>query len=139
KLERLRMQPEYLIDDNRRRNLLRNASFESDTTDPWQLTSWLKNEQAAGLDSSQHYHGKQSLRLKSTRGDAVQFSQRVKVKPFTNYLFSGWINVDNMQIVEAGGTLGANLRVTSSREHSRSIEGTADWKYVVVMFYSGER
>jgi len=137
-LERARLTPKYLTEQRRKGNLLRNGSFDNDVLGPWKLWSWQNNQNAATLATDAPHDGPKCLRLVSKGHEDAHVSQHVEVKPFSNYLFCGWVRTEGIKIVEEGGTLGANLSI-SSGEHSRSIESTSDWQYVVVMFYTVDK
>lgn len=61
--------------------------------------------------------------------------QKVLLKPNTNYLFSGWIKTDGVEVFE-NGSHGAHLSLFAPgfKRESRSVEGTVDWTYVALHF-----
>ena len=136
----LSLSPSYLNKKRRRQaNLLKNLSFEAGDAG-WECRSWKGNRQAAQIDSSAPHQGKQCVCI-AAQGDDVQLVQRVQLKPYKSYLFSGWARTENLMITEQGGTVcRRNLSTTNLRgEHSQTLVGTNRWTYVLTMFYTGDK
>ncbi len=130
--------PTFINSQQRARNLLSNACFEEGMVS-WSANSWKRKENALRVDDSAFRRGRSSLRLRCDE-DVVHASQKVKVKPFTNYLLSGWVKTKGVRITEAGGKIGANLWVVSTGEVSQKLlVEDNDWTYLVLMFYSQDR
>jgi hypothetical protein len=119
---------------------LKDASFENAAGSDWSASTWRRNPQAVTrVDGGRE--GQHALRLQATVADDVQYRQRVAVKPQTPYLLSGWIKTQDVQIVEKGGTRGANLAVDGAGtwEATAPVLGDTDWTYVTLAFDSGQR
>ena len=69
----------------------------------------------------------------------IHFTQELTVQPQTDYVFSGWVKTEDVQIVPAGGQVGANLSLLESAERSHSFTGTNDWTYLTLKFNSQDR
>lgn len=123
------------------RNLLADASFENAGGQTWRLTSWRRQEanRVVSLDRRRVHEGKASLSLTTDVADDVAVGQKVRVKPNTQYVLSGWIKTEDVRIVEAGGEFGASLGVMGTWEANRSFTGTRDWARVSVEFNTGNR
>jgi hypothetical protein len=116
-----------------------NGGFEDARDVSWELTTFRSdNREPASIDRAVFRTGAASRRLAAEQQDDIRSRQTIRVEPFSNYLFSGWVRTENVRVEEAGGVVGANLAV-SSGEHSISLDGTNDWTYLVVMFYSADR
>jgi hypothetical protein len=133
-------QPAFLTAERRQRNLLKDGSFENAAGNDWSASTWRGNPQAVTRVDGGH-EGQRAVRLQTTVADDVQYRQRVAVKPRTRYLLSGWIKTQGVQIVETGGTQGANLAVDGAGtwEATASVLGDTDWTYVTLAFDSGQR
>lgn len=133
------LKPDFVENNKALTNLLVNGGFEDERDLPWELTTFRSdNLEPASIDRTVFRTGAASRRLAAEQQDDIRSRQTIRVEPFSNYLFSGWVRTENVRVEEAGGVVGANLAV-SSGEHSVSLDGTHDWTYVVVMFYSADR
>lgn len=133
--------PEYLTPERRRRNLLKDPSFESTGQSPWTAGSWRNNSTAARVvPFATARDGKRVVLLSADQPDDAHFRQTVTVKPKTKYLLAGWARSADVVIGEKGGTSGASLSVLGGFERSReNLTGTADWKYLSFVFDSADR
>jgi hypothetical protein len=129
--------PKFLTKKRRQLNLLKNPSFEAGL-DGWKCQSYRGKTQAAQIDSSEPREGQKCVRI-AAEVDDVQLVQRVRLKPFTSYLFSGWVRTEDLKLAQEGGTVGANLGTMNLRaEHGPTLVGTNPWTYLVTMFYTGQ-
>jgi len=120
-------------------NLLKDAGFEHGLDGRWELTTFrTDNARPMSMDPEVQRNGRASLRLSAEKQDDIRCRYTIPVEPYSNYLLSGWVRTEDVRIEEAGGKVGANLAV-STGEHSLSIDGTQEWSYVVVMFYSASQ
>lgn len=131
--------PDFVEKNKKLENLLVNGGFEEDRDVSWELTTFRSdNREPASTDHKVFRTGTASRRLAAEKQDDIRSRQKVRVEPYSNYLFCGWVRTENVKVEEPGGSVGANLAV-SSGEHSISLDGTHEWTYVVVMFYSADR
>lgn len=129
--------PEWRAAEREAANLLKNASFEADGG--WELGSWRKTPDAAGMVGGTLHTGKRSLMLQAKEGDDAHALQTVSVVPHANYLLSGWIKTKDVKIVQENGTMGACLSIDGTREVSDPVYGTAYWTYVYLVFNARDR
>jgi hypothetical protein len=130
--------PTFLTAERKQRNLLKDASFENAAGADWSTSTWRGNPQAVTrVDGGRD--GRRAVRLQTIVADDVQYRQRVAVKPRTRYLLSGWIKTQGVQVVEKGGTQGANLSLDGTWEATAPVLGDTDWTYVTLVFDSGQR
>ena len=83
--------------------------------------------------------GKRSLLLATETENDIHFTQELTVQPQTDYVLSEWVKTEDVQIVQAGGQVGANLSLLESAERSNSLTGTNDWTYLTLKFNSQDR
>ncbi len=133
--------PEYLTPERRRRNLLKDGSFERTGQSPWTAGSWRNNHSAArAIAFATARDGKRVALLSADLPDDAHFRQTITVKPKTKYVFAGWARSADVVIGEKGGTSGASLSVLGGFERSRgTLTGTTDWTYLSVVFDTGDR
>lgn len=134
---------DFLTPDRRKANLLVDGSFERDDLSGWPLESFQKNSRAVTRDRSAARSGSTSLRLAadSTRPDDAIYFQEVTVKPGTQYLFGGYVRTRDVTFdsSQSGPVKGANLSLLGAYESSEPVAGTADWRYVSLVFNSGDQ
>ncbi len=132
--------PEYLTLERRRKNLLRNASFEEALSN-WNVGSWRGNLSIGESEvDAKAQEGKRVAKLSTVQADDAHLWQTVTVKPKAKYLFSGWSRADDIVIGEKGGSSGASLSVLGGFERSReTLVGTSGWKYLTLVFDTGDR
>jgi hypothetical protein len=133
--------PGYLTSERRKSNLLSDASFEEEAKDRWAVVSWRQNKRAAAIQHGGYggaTHGKKALVIRSAEADDARYLQKVKVKPNTRYLLSGWAKTKDVTM-EKDGRIGANLSLDGGLEKSASLVGTNDWTYLTLIFDSAKR
>lgn len=91
-------------------NLLQNAGFESVTTDPpdsWNRDLWLQTEGASYLGIAQNHarSGAVSAVVENREPNHAKWVQTVQVEPETDYLISGWVQVEQVGDGEVGATI----------------------------------
>jgi hypothetical protein len=130
--------PAFLTAERKKQNLLTDGSFETAAGNDWSASTWRNNPQAVTrVDGGRE--GQRAVQIRTTVADDVQYRQRVSVKPQTRYLLSGWIKTQGVQIVEKGGSQGANLSLDGTWEATAPVLGDTDWTYVTLEFDSGPR
>ncbi len=130
--------PKFVTPEKRRTNLMADGSFE-DGGKAWSPRSWRGNQSVATIVADEQKSGKAAALLRSAIADDAMFLQKVKVKPKTRYLLSGWIRTEKVVVAEKGGTMGANLSVSGGFEASLPLTGTKGWTYRTLVFNSGAR
>lgn len=134
--------PTYLTPERRQQNLLVGGTFEDDAANQWMLSSWHDNNLSGAVEGGVVKEGQKAAAIHTTINDDAFFEQLVTVKPKTRYLLSGWIKTKEVIIAEGQkyGPAGATLSILGDGyEHSRSVVGTTDWRYVTLIFDSRDR
>ena len=134
----IRTAPEYLTPQRRARNLLRNGDFSDGDDGAWEIQSWKGNKNAASLVPDTPGGGATALQIATNQPDDVKLVQKVSIKKRTNYLLTGWIATQGVQIVEPNGQFGASIGLVNGAERTPALVGNHDWRYVATGFYSGE-
>lgn len=135
------LRPAYLTPERRKQNLLIDGTFEDGGDGKWMLRAYRSDRDAASRQSTKAREGKMSLLLRSDNapGNDVAYLQKVKVKPKTRYLLSGWVKTKDLVVTQKGGKTGATLGVFDQGERSRSLAGNQDWTYLALVIDSGAR
>ena len=122
------------------KNLLLNGGFEEARPDlvPW---GWRAGFQRAGsrvaVSTENPCSGRYSLKITSPAPNDAWLAQKVRVKPNTNYRFSGWILTRN---VGPEGRIGANFSlIAPGFYHSPDITGDSIWLYTEINFRTHSR
>lgn len=85
-------------------NLLANGSFEKGTG-RWEMTTWNREvESKMVMDKKVLFHDKATLRVTNPALNDTHIAQKVKVKPGTRYLMSGFIKTQDIK--DAKGNTG---------------------------------
>ncbi|MBN1818466.1 MAG: family 43 glycosylhydrolase, partial [Sedimentisphaerales bacterium] len=115
-------------------NPIRNDSFERGRND--QPAGW--NTQTWGGSGQFEYAsvgrtGSRSVKISSTSGADISWSQNIRVKPETEYRLVGWIKTDNVR-----GARGALLNLHNIQSvMTPAVTGTKDWTKVECRFNTG--
>ncbi len=93
-------------------NLLQNAGFEnsastSDSPDYWSRDAWVQTEGASvfGNVQDQAHSGNSAAMVENIQPNHAKWIQPISVKPETDYLISGWVQVVQMGSGEIGATI----------------------------------
>jgi hypothetical protein len=126
--------------DWNRGNLLTNGGFEEAGPDLIPK-GWVAGYQREGfriaVSSEALCSGRYALKITSPEPNDVWLAQRVRVKPNTNYRFSGWILTRN---VGPAGRIGANFSlIAPGFYHSPDITGNSIWLYTEINFRTHSR
>lgn len=119
-------------------NLLRNGTFEKGL-DAWEFTTWNREvESKTEMDKKVLYRDRPTLRVTSPSLNDVHIAQKVKVKPGTRYLMSGFIkaqeikdakgNTDGIPGVKVQG--GGCLSAAGKGRYATSFVSTDTWTEV---------
>jgi len=101
------------------------------------VTGWNAETGRGGMIAFYDYeahHGKRSLMLQSDRPAVGRWTNRVQLKPWSVYKFTGWVKTENVQ---APGRKGAGFRLSVSGDSFTGISGTTDWQKVEITFETG--
>lgn len=109
--------------------------LSSATPGDWRVDTWKKQLEAVRYCRDAAHSGHWSVRLSTPDPDDVMLRQRVTVEPGKTYLLSGCVRTQDVRLHEQG-SCGASLSVFSLDLHSESIVGSADWKYLSLLFSS---
>lgn len=133
--------PEFITPARRRINRVRDGSFEFTRRkdNPWWINSRTESNAVITIDHAQAYHENSSLLLESKTGGVVSVACRVKLKPRTVYLLSGWIKTAGVDPVGQWTDSGASLYVEETGVTTRMIRGTNEWKYVIAVFNTWQK
>ena len=134
---RERYLPEYLTPERKRRNLLRNGSFEAPFESAWAFGGTRGIPNPGGIVPGLSTEGRSSLVLQSPIPNQLSVYQDVRVKPRTLYLFSGWVTTQQVQTPHPRA--GASLNVFPNGERSEAAVGNTGWSYVKAIFDTGKR
>lgn len=114
-------------------NPVRNPSFEDFRNGrpvAWRTQTWAGKGQFE--DASIGRTGAASVKLSSTAGADISWTQTVPVEPFTRYRLSAWIKTEN---VVAGSGQGALLNIHDLQGvRTPAVTGTKDWTQVSCEF-----
>lgn len=113
-------------------NLLQNAGFETESTDTpeaWARDIWVQTEGASYLGIAQNHarSGTVSAVVENTQPNHAKWVQTVQVEPDTDYLISGWVQVEQVGDGEVGATIfplgvgGAFPHLTESDEQWKQL------------------
>ncbi|HEY7119253.1 MAG TPA: PVC-type heme-binding CxxCH protein [Tepidisphaeraceae bacterium] len=119
-------------------NLLANPSFEEASGDRpagWRPATY-GGEGTFTLDPSVTHSGSHSVKITSTRGGDVGWSQEVAVKPNTRYRLSAWVKTKGLN---AGQSMGALFNVHQLQQEGipRALKGDNDWTQLTGEFATG--
>ena len=78
--------------------------------------------------------GTKSLTIKSNQPAAGRWSNRVNLKPWSKYRFSGWIRTENLVSSRESG---AGFRLEGLNVQSEPMSGTSEWTEVEFEFETG--
>ncbi len=78
--------------------------------------------------------GNKSLTIYSNTPSAGRWMNRLNLKPWSEYRFTGWIKTDNL-IPERGP--GAGIRIDGMPVETRGFKGTNDWQMLEYVFNTG--
>jgi hypothetical protein len=133
--------PEFITPVRRRINRIRDGSFEFTRRkdNPWWINSKTESNAVITVDTSHAHHKNSSLLLESTTGGVISVACRVKLKPQTVYLLSGWIKTEGVEPVGQWTDSGASLYAEEARMSTMMIKGTNDWKYVITVFNTWQK
>lgn len=122
-------------------NLVTNSSFET-----------VANERPNGWNPATHSGrgqfevaqtgrtGQKSAKLSSEQGADISWATRVKVKPRTDYLLTGWIKTEG--VAKLGPARGAMFNIHEMQDPVRggtkALSGDTDWTQVELGFNSGQ-
>jgi len=137
-------EPAFLTKNLKSHNLLGSPSFEETNSLAWVPSSWRSDTEAASFSRIAGPNGKETTcaLINTSTNDDVSFTQTVQVKPKTKYLLSGWVKYEKVTVEEKGpyGKIGVNLCIAGTWDHSSPLlEGSSDWKYLTLVFDSGDR
>ncbi len=131
--------PEFLTDELKKGNLVKNGSFENSEKPMWSGDSWRKRPDCWRIVSGQSRGGQMSLHINNPESDDVTVTQTVAVKPGKRYLLSGWVKTENVRALETKSH-GAYLYVSGGHDvQNTNLEGTKDWTYQAIVFLSLNR
>ncbi|MEQ1906122.1 MAG: protein kinase [Pirellulaceae bacterium] len=131
--------PEFLTDELKKGNLVKNGSFENSEKPMWSGDSWRKRPDCWRIVSGQSRGGQMSLHINNPESDDVTVTQTVAVKPGKRYLLSGWVKTENVRALETKSH-GAYLYVSGGYDVQKTnLEGTKDWTYQAIVFRSLNR
>jgi hypothetical protein len=120
---------------------LHNGSFEIGGISPdgWAGNAWIPSEAAFTWDSTQSHSGARSIKIASSIANDARWTQRITVKPNTEYRLSGWIKTENVTHTLETYDAGANLSLFDpySFIYSVGLFGTNNWKNVSMTFNTG--
>lgn len=114
---------------------LRNGSAEKVVSS--EITFW--NAEQRGTDA-QHFFdyeaidGKKSLSIQSSRISSGRWWNRVNLKPWSVYKFTGWIKTTN---IVAEKNMGAGIRLEGMDIELKDLKGTNDWTKIEYEFNTG--
>ncbi|MFO7853138.1 MAG: alpha-L-arabinofuranosidase C-terminal domain-containing protein [Bacteroidota bacterium] len=135
------------------------ASCDSYENQPWTGSKWgeLRNGSAEDVMSSEiffwkvppesrrdgaiHFydfdakHGNKSLTIYSNTPSYGRWYNKVNLKPWSKYAFTGWIKTENLVPV---GKKGAGIRIDGMPVEPTGLTGTHDWQKVEYIFETGE-
>lgn len=123
-------------------NLIPNPSFEkadspaSRGPSGWGVELW-PTQRVRGAYADIGHDGTHSVMLscEADRGAAGQWIQKVHLKPFSKYRFTGWIKTEN---ISGNGAGGANFVLHGANyDHKPAITGAQDWTRVEITFDTG--
>lgn len=126
--------PVYLTPDRRRRNLLKNGSFEIGQGAGWNPRSFIKATNTVIVQRKPVKEGAQAVMLRSAQSDDLMCYQTVILKPRTRYLLAGWIKTEDVIVTDKDRNVGASLSLWGGNETSRSFVGTNEWTYATLVF-----
>ncbi|MEK5479716.1 glycosyltransferase family 39 protein [Paenibacillus sp. FSL R5-0407] len=93
-------------------NLLQNAGFEnldsvSDSPDHWSRDAWVQTEGASqlGIVRDTAHSGNTAAVVDNIQPNHAKWVQRISVKPETDYVISGWVQIVQMGSGEIGATI----------------------------------
>lgn len=93
-------------------NLLSNGSF-AEGTEMWEMSTWNREvETRMVIDKKVLFHDKPTLRVTNAALNDTHIAQKVKVKPFTRYLMSGFVKAQDIKDAKGntGGTPGVKVQ-----------------------------
>lgn len=106
-------------------------------------TGWthlgIRTSTRATWDDKVSIKGKKSVRLTSTEPDDAGWIQTISVKPHTLYRLTGWIKTENVARSAEPVQAGANLSLLGTWTYTPGIQGTQDWKRVILDFNTEDR
>ncbi len=79
--------------------------------------------------------GNKSLIIHSDRPSYGRWYNKVNLKPWSKYRFTGWVKTDN---IVPGGRKGAGIRIDGMTVESTGFNGTNDWTKVEYVFETGD-
>ncbi len=131
--------PEFLTDELKKGNLVKNGSFENAEKPMWKGDSWRQRPDCWRMVPGQSHGGEKSLFINNPENDDVTVTQTVAVKPGKRYLLSGWVKTENVRALETKSH-GAYLYVSGGHDvQNTNLEGTKDWTYQAIVFLSLNR
>lgn len=131
--------PDYVTPELRSQGLLANGSFEDQSGQSWGRDSWSGARVGQIVTAFDAPDGHLVMKISSSEPDDARAVQTVVITPGRRYLLTGWVKTDGVVIREDGGTIGASLGILDTYEVSQSIEGTAGWTYLTLIFDSKDR
>ena len=133
------LHPEFLTEELRQGNLLRDASFERTADFLWQPQVSKRNGALVRGDTQTSHGGMRSIVLENTRPEDSRLVQKVSVKPKTSYLLCGWIKTEGVKIQQKGGLSGALLNINGTWDNTMTFVGDHDWTYLATVINSGDK
>jgi putative heme-binding domain-containing protein len=124
-----------------RGNVLTNASFENEQDGRPQ--SWITVTHSGRGEFSLANTGRtgaRSVRISSTAGADVSWSQRIGVQPRCEYRLTGWVKTENLTAIRGGRGAQFNIHEIQGDKNARSraLTGSQDWTELEILFNSGE-
>jgi|694.fasta_scaffold01456_30 hypothetical protein len=99
----------------------------------WNLEMWNTN---AGTLARVDAEDGGVLTIESPTPNDAGLVRKVRLKPFTNYLFTADVMTDNVRIAEKGGRYAVNLYAESSVS-TKNLAGSKSWETVSLPFTTG--
>ena len=116
-------------------SIIPNPSAEEGTGST--VNGWTAETRGGGMTAFydfEAHEGKRSLMLQSNRPAGGRWMTKVKLKPYSEYRFTGWVKTEGVQTREGKG---AGFRLDPFRIEYRGIEGTSDWTKIEFVFKTG--
>lgn len=123
-------------------NLVFNPGFEEPSQGSvppgWVADAWQEGATFAS-DNTQAHSGQSSARISASEPNDARWVQTIPVVPNTQYILSGWVKTENIELVDGPVETGASLSLQNTWEHTTGVVGTTDdWTYQEMSFDSGE-
>jgi alpha-N-arabinofuranosidase len=115
---------------------LRNGSAEDVTSS--EVLFWTPESRRGGAILFYDFdarEGDKSLTIYSDRPSYGRWYNRVNLKPWSKYRFTGWVKTDNLISDRENG---AGIRIDGMPVESISFKGTNDWTQVEYVFETGD-